>query len=76
MKNRCKTCGLKGSECICKDEAEITLPINHIGEEIDDAIQMYEKQMNTHSVPQWLTTTDALCFLYLLKSLINKYEKK
>lgn len=42
--------------------------LNQVKTEIDNAIEMYENAMRTQ-IHQWLTTTDLLCVLYLLKDM-------
>lgn len=44
---------------------------NQAKTEIDNAIEMFENAMKTQ-VHQWITTTDILCVLYLLKDLEKK----
>lgn len=39
--------------------------------EIDNAIEMFENAMRTQ-VHQWVTVTDLLCLLYLMKDLEQK----
>lgn len=47
--------------------------LSQVKTEIDNAIDMYENAAKVQ-VHQWLTTTDLLCALYLMKELEMKIE--